>query len=253
MSWTQSLPGARRARGGHREAAPNGPHDSGGFLRLGTDTTERDYANIPPVYLPYHSELTYDQPPFSSQNFPPQQCDRSVEVRQVDPLPSYSHEYFINNQYSQREEENEYSYLDTNNGYSFSDADNGYMTTSFILKDDEVPYHDPTCTVANCQRPSCMVPDLPDDTTIPYHSLTTYDQSDPETECPTRSRSRSRHNKRHRHRSKNEMGSLNAPQPAAHSFRDDQDAPPAPEGVPESLRREKRPLSGSDVLRMSPR
>ncbi|XP_063848332.1 mitogen-activated protein kinase kinase kinase kinase 3-like isoform X3 [Scylla paramamosain] len=254
MSWTQSLPGARRARGGHREAASNGSHDSGGFLRLGTDSTERDYANLPPIYLPYHSDLTYDQfPVTSSQNSNPQQFERCVEVRHGDPLPSYSHEYFMSSQYSHREQENEYSYLDSCNTYSFSDADNCYMTTSFILKDDEVPYHDPTCTIANCQRSTCLVPDLPDDTTIPYHSLTTYDQSDPETECPTHTRSRSRHNKRHRHRSKSEMGSLNAPEPASHSFRDAQDAPPAPEGVPESLRREKRPLSGSDVLRMSPR
>ncbi|XP_050713353.1 mitogen-activated protein kinase kinase kinase kinase 2-like isoform X3 [Eriocheir sinensis] len=255
MTWTQSLHGARRTREGHSEAAQSGPHDSGGYIRLGMDNTEQDYANLPPIYLPYHSDLTFDQLSIGSlQNSNSQQSVRNVEVGEIEPLPSFSHKYYLNSPYSQREQENEYSYLYSNNFYSLSDSDNnGCMTTPLILKDDEVPYHDPTCTVVNCQRPSCLVPDLPDVSSVPYHSLTTFDQSDSETECPTRTHTRSQHNKRHRHWLKNNSGSFNAPQPAAQSFRDAKDAPSASEGVPESLRREKRPLSGSDVLRMSPR
>lgn len=250
MTWTQSLHGARRTREGHSEAAQSGPHDSGGYIRQGMGTTEQDYANLPPVYLPYHSDLTFDQLSIGSNS---QLSERNVEVSEVQPLPSYSHKYYISSQYSQREQENEYSYLYSNNFYPLSDSDNnGSITTPLILKDDEVPYHDPTCTIVNCQRPSCLVPDLSDVPSVPYHSLTTFDQSDSETECPTYTHTRSQHNKRHHHWLKNDMGSLNSPQPAAQSFRDAKDVPAA-ESVPESLRREKRPLSGSDVLRMSPR
>lgn len=202
--------------------------------------------------------MTYDNPSdpiiASSQSTDPRTTERGMDISHKNFHSTYSPDYFLNNHYSQREQDSGYSYLDGNTGYSEPDGDNSdYMTTSFILKDDEVPYHDPTCTVVDCQRPSCLIPDYLDDTSIPYHSLTSHDQSDQETECTTRSRSRSRHHKRHRHRSKSDMGSLNAPQQAPSSFRDAQEAPPTTEGVPDTQRMEKRPLSGSDVLRMSPR
>lgn len=254
MTWNQSLHGARRTQEGHSEAAHSGPFESGGYTRLGMESTEQDYANLPPIYLPYHSDLTFDQLSIGSlQNSHSHQSERNVEVIEIEPLPSFSHDYYLNRQYSQREQENEYSYLYSNNFYSISDPDNnGCITTPQILKDDAVPYHDPTCTVANCQRPSCLVPDFSDIASVPYHSLTTNDQSDSETECLTCTHTCSQHNKQHRYWLKNDTGSLNAPHPAAQSFRDAKDTSSS-EGVPDSLKREKRPLSGSDVLRMSPR
>lgn len=255
MTWTQSLHGARRTREGHSEVACSGPFDSGSYTRLGMESTEQDYANLPPIYLPYHEDLTFDQLSIGSlQNSIPQQLERNVEVIEIEPLPSFSYDCYLNSPYSQREQESEYPYLYNENFYSLSGSDNNCsITTLQIDKDEEVPYHDPTCTVANCQRPSCLVPDLPDVSSVPHHSLTTFDQSDLETEYLTCTHTHSQHNNRHRHWLKNDTGSLNVPQPAAQSFRDAKDASSASEGVPESLRREKRPLSGSDVLRMSPR
>ncbi|XP_063589133.1 mitogen-activated protein kinase kinase kinase kinase 3-like isoform X1 [Penaeus indicus] len=259
LTWTQSLPGARRGRVGHRDPTANGPSENGGYLRLDMDSTDRDYANLPPLDLSYHSDLSYYDPPNAmstsyGSNQQPRRAGRSFEMGDGGIQDSFTHDYFLNNHYSQREMDNKHSYLEGSNGYSVPDSDNNdYMTTSFILKEEEVPYHDPTCTVADCQRPSCLIPDYCDDTTIPYRSLAPKDQSDQGTERPTRSRSHSRHHKRHRHRSKSDMGSLNGPQQAPPSFRDAQEGPPASEAMSDTLRREKRPLSGSDVLRMSPR
>ncbi|XP_069991897.1 mitogen-activated protein kinase kinase kinase kinase 3 isoform X3 [Penaeus vannamei] len=259
LTWTQSLPGARRGRVGHRDPTANGPNENGGYLRLDMDSSDRDYANLPPLDLSYHSDLSYYDPPNAmstsyGSNQQPRRAGRSFELGDGGIQDSFTHDYYLNNHYSQREMDNKHSYLEGSNGYSVPDSDNNdYMTTSFILKEEEVPYHDPTCTVADCQRPSCLIPDYCDDTTIPYRSLAPKDQSDQGTERPTRSRSRSRHHKRHRHRSKSDMGSLNGPQQAPPSFRDAQEGPPASEAMSDTLRREKRPLSGSDVLRMSPR
>ncbi|XP_047496334.1 mitogen-activated protein kinase kinase kinase kinase 3-like isoform X1 [Penaeus chinensis] len=259
LTWTQSLPGARRGRVGHRDPTANGPSENGGYLRLDMDSSDRDYANLPPLDLSYHSDLSYYDPPNAmntsyGSNQQPQRAGRSFELGDGGIQDSFTHDYYLNNHYSQREIDNKHSYLEGSNGYSVPDSDNNdYMTTSFILKEEEVPYHDPTCTVADCQRPSCLIPDYCDDTTIPYRSLAPKDQSDQGTERPTRSRSHSRHHKRHRHRSKSDMGSLNGPQQAPPSFRDAQEGPPASEAMSDTLRREKRPLSGSDVLRMSPR
>ncbi|XP_042860024.1 mitogen-activated protein kinase kinase kinase kinase 5-like isoform X2 [Penaeus japonicus] len=259
LTWTQSLPGARRGRVGHRDPTANGPSENGGYLRLDMDSSDRDYANLPPLDLSYHSDLSYYDPTNAmstsyGSDQQPRRAGRSFELGDGGIQDSFTHDYYLNNHYSQREIDNKHSYLEGSNGYSVPDSDNNdYMTTSFILKEEEVPYHDPTCTVADCQRPSCLIPDYCDDTTIPYRSLAPKDQSDQGTERPTRSRSRSRHHKRHRHRSKSDMGSLNGPQQAPPSFRDAQEGPPASEGMSDTLRREKRPLSGSDVLRMSPR
>ncbi|XP_045591851.2 mitogen-activated protein kinase kinase kinase kinase 3 isoform X3 [Procambarus clarkii] len=258
LTWTQSLPSTRRGRGGHRDITTNGSNENGGYLRLNADGSDRDYANLPPLNLSYHSDTTcINSPSFfpgSPQISDSQRSERGMEISHGQLPTNYSHDYFLNNYYNHKEQDREYSYLDGNSEYSVPDHDdNDYMTTSFILKNEDVPYHDPTCTVVDCQRPSCLIPDYSEDTTIPYHSLTSHDQSDQETERPTRSRSRSRHHKRHRHRSKSDMGSLNAPQQAPPSFRDAQEAPPPTEGAQDTLRREKRPLSGSDVLRMSPR
>ncbi|XP_066987125.1 mitogen-activated protein kinase kinase kinase kinase 3 isoform X1 [Macrobrachium rosenbergii] len=253
LTWTQSLPGARRGRRCRRNDDANGSNENGGYLRLLADS-DRDYANLPPMSFSYHADMTYLEAHINAPQIPiSRHSEANREIHQGNIHGHYAHNYYANNDYRRREQDNEYSYLDGNNGYHLPDTDNNDMTTSFILKEEEIPYHDPTCTIANCQRPSCLIPDYTDDTTIPYHSLTSYDNADPVTEKPARSRSRSRHHKRHRHRSKSDMGSLNASQPSSTAFRDGQEAHSSAEGIPDTLRKERRPLSGSDVLRMSPR
>ncbi|KAK3870155.1 hypothetical protein Pcinc_024585 [Petrolisthes cinctipes] len=271
LAWTHSLPGVRRGRGGRRED-PNRANANGGYYRLGTDDTDRDYANLPPLGYPYHPDVSYP-------HYPPPHPHATPAYPSNNHPSHYSNHYpqepYLDNHYRLSEQDNEYTYLldgrsSSNNSYSIPDPDNNdYLTTSFILRDDEEqPYHDPTCTVPDCQRPACMVPDFSDDTTtVPYRTLTTLDHSDNDDNIDTDHRGRSRHRNRQRGHhdttatTKNPGHATNpqqfAPPPlsSSSSYRVPQDdPPPASEGTPDTtLRREKRPLSGSDVLRMSPR
>ncbi|KAK7065601.1 hypothetical protein SK128_023292, partial [Halocaridina rubra] len=195
--------------------------------------------------LSYHADMTY----LSSQNkdtqiLEPRHAKANDEYRhQSNYYDSYLHDYYLNNDFNPRERDNEYSYLDGSNGYHAPDHDSNDMTTSFLSKEKDIPYHDPTCTINDCQRPSCLIPDYTEESSIPYHALTSYDQPDHETGKVPRS-SRSRHHKRHRHRSKCDMGaSLNASHPhSSGSYQDGQEVPATTEGISETLRREKRPL-----------
>ncbi|XP_076034008.1 MAP4K3-like protein hppy isoform X3 [Oratosquilla oratoria] len=264
LAWTQSLPPARggdTAEGG----AKGGPDYSQ------QDYEDRDYANLPPLHVSYPSDGNYTH--YSSK-------ERNGVHEGI--RNSYTQHDFMNNEYIRRESKGEYNLIDGNNGHIQQEFPSGETAQQDFTNNEQFTtllhppagYHDPTCTRADCQRPSCLVPDYSEEidttsTDIPYSVLTNHDNSDNELDRQKRhnhnhhhshGRSRSRHgnnNKRHRNRSRSDYanyhGTALTGNPLSSSSRDPLDTPPSSEGLSDAMRREKRPLSGSDVLRMSPR